>query len=514
MDSRWILRPGIPDDDNRDYLPEKIKGSNIVVNENGNNSQPYPERLKEYHEDLTGNGEENVWYEYVPECYDPSEKTPLVFSMHGGMMTGWGQAIYTSWTIMAEKNGFIAVFPDATKDRFWADRWGSWYYDGRKSGEFTETVPPGVDQGPEDTAQNRDVVFVLRLLERLKGKYNIDAGRIYMQGMSMGDMMTAMFARRFGHLLAGAAGSGASTFLSLLFDAQGNVRNAGGPVAVWQSRPETNNVPEDTELQKYANRYNKYYWMRVNGCSPIPEISIQGENNFAFYKGSQADVVYLDIKNRDHGQSFDDAALIWNFLFSGVRRNEAGKVERISGSQERRGDSFSLAFAENCRYVWHNNRIKPLTSFVRKWQKLKYHGLDGGERVRGEYLCVPLSCLAEVFGAGYETAENGRAAALTLADSRRLQFAEGSIGCMIGDDLRAMYCEALYREGELLVSAEWFCSYVMNLHVSSCDGAVYVTDHFSCLSLYMADILKELLKDGGKCEDYAAIGFAESPENL
>ena len=49
MTGKMILRPGTPDDDNREYLPEKIKGSDIVVNENGNNSQPYPERLKECH---------------------------------------------------------------------------------------------------------------------------------------------------------------------------------------------------------------------------------------------------------------------------------------------------------------------------------------------------------------------------------------------------------------------------------------------------------------------------------
>ena len=31
-----ILLAGIPDDDNRDYLPERLKESRIVVNENGN----------------------------------------------------------------------------------------------------------------------------------------------------------------------------------------------------------------------------------------------------------------------------------------------------------------------------------------------------------------------------------------------------------------------------------------------------------------------------------------------
>ena len=67
LDNKWILLPGTPDDDNRDYLPERIKGSDIVVNENGNNSQPYPEKLTEYHEDLLQDGQPGCWYEYIPE---------------------------------------------------------------------------------------------------------------------------------------------------------------------------------------------------------------------------------------------------------------------------------------------------------------------------------------------------------------------------------------------------------------------------------------------------------------
>ena len=39
MEREMRVRPGTPDDDNREYLPEKIKNSDIVVNENGNNSQ-------------------------------------------------------------------------------------------------------------------------------------------------------------------------------------------------------------------------------------------------------------------------------------------------------------------------------------------------------------------------------------------------------------------------------------------------------------------------------------------
>ena len=63
------LRPGTPDDDNRTYLPFSIIDSDIVVNENGNNSQPYPERLEKFQGVITGDVE-NVWYEYVPKNYD------------------------------------------------------------------------------------------------------------------------------------------------------------------------------------------------------------------------------------------------------------------------------------------------------------------------------------------------------------------------------------------------------------------------------------------------------------
>ena len=84
---------------------------------------------------------------------------------------------------------------------------------------------------------------------------------------------------------------------------------------------------------------------------------------------------------------------------------------------------------------------------------------------------------------------------MRLKDGRRLQFARGSIGCVIDDTLRSMYCEALYRDGELLVSIEWFTGYLFHLTISSCNGAVYITDHFAELSAFMADLIKDLLKE-------------------
>ena len=118
---------------------------------------------------------------------------------------------------------------------------------------------------------------------------------------------------------------------------------------------------------------------------------------------------------------------------------------------------------------------------------------------------VPLSLLAAGFGAELTYGEEGATARMTLKDGRALQFARGSIGCVVDDTLRSMYCEALHREGQLLVSVEWFCRWFYGLEVSECDGVVYVTDHFAELSENMADLLRDILKTGGALKDYEAL---------
>ena len=493
------LRAGTPDDDNRTYLPEAIKGSDMVVNENGNNSQPYPERLKEYH-GVIADDVMDTWYEYVPATYDPAKKVPLVIGNHGGLMTGWGHAIYTSWTLVADREGFICVFPDAHSLRMWAVK-----------GVFDDFDPASapdlpIQTVPENMKDNHDMNFLLGLIDKMKEKYSIDEGRIFMQGMSMGNLMTSQFARTYGNILAGAAGSGGPTRLNMLFDEDGKIKNEAGPLAVWQSRPEKNGTPPGKNYSEFiTNKYNRFYWMKINECDPIPQISIVGEDNFAFYHGKKADLVYLDIKNRDHGQTLDEAFLYWDYLFSGTRRDPDGTIVHTNTLIPPKGDKFAIAMTADSNKAWFENSVKEMNGPAISWQKLKYHGLDGGQLVRGEYLCVPLSFLCGAFGAECEPSEDTLSAVVTLKDGRVLQFARGSIGCMIDDDLRSMYCEALHRDGMLLVSVEWFCRYLFNLQVSTCNGVVYITDHFAELSTFMADLIKDLLNGKPMPDDFKNI---------
>ena len=501
---RIHLPAGTPDDTNREYLPEKIKHTDIVVNENGNNSLPWPERLREC-TGVLADGVEDRWYEYVPASYDGTKPVPLVVGCHGGLMTGWGHAIYTSWTMVADREGFICVFPDAHTQRMWTvegifDNWDP---------NSAPDLP--IQRAPRDWRENHDMKYLEALIGRMEEKYNIDRGRVFMQGMSMGNFMTGMFARYRGQLLAGAAGSGGPARPEMLYDKDGNVMNLGGPLAIWQSRPEKNGLPPGaTYDESVINKYARFYWMKVNECDPIPQIRIEGEDNFAFYKGQKADLVYLDIKNRDHGQTLDEAFLYWDYLFSGVRKEADGTVVCGQTRRPRTGDSFALAFAADRRCCWFQNRVQPLPAAPVQWQKLKYHGLNGGQLVRGDYLCVPLRFLAEAFNCEYLPAEDGLTALVKLPDGREAQFARGSIGCLLDDSLRCMYCEAIHREGELLVSVEWFSRYLFNCHVTVNNGVVYVTDHFAELSFFMADLIQDLLDGKALPADFTHIDTGEN----
>lgn len=489
MSNRIRILPGSPNDGNRDYLPEAIRGSDMVVNENGNNSQVYPQRLAEY-TDTVLDGTTDTWYEYVPESYDGSKKVPLVVSMHGGMMTGWGQAIYTSWTLVADREGFIVLFPNAHFRRFWVTEW-----DNEALAALTKPNSIGayLEMPPADPNDNYDLNMVAALIERMKQKYNVDEGRVFMQGMSMGNMMTSQFARYHGELLAAQAGSAGPTCPDVLYDAQGRLINdRTGPLAVFQTRMENDALPSHhtTNMETFV-RKNRDYWRSINGCRGIPEIRIEGEDNFAFYKGEHADLVFRDVKNRDHGQTLDDAEIVWDYLFSGTRRNDAGEIVHTDPACPRVGDAYAIALSAGSAKAYVNNQIVTMSGAAFLWQKLKYHGLGGGSIVRGEYFMAPVSFVAGVLGATLSTGDGGCSAELTMNDGRVLQFARGSIGCVMDSRVMSMYCEAVYRDGELYVPIEWICRRVLSNHVSRCDSVIYITDHWAELSANMAQILRD-----------------------
>jgi len=62
---------------------------------------------------LTVDGLERTYIVHVPLGYDSKMQSPLVIMLHGGGGTAKAAIWETGWTEKADRDGFLAVFPNA-----------------------------------------------------------------------------------------------------------------------------------------------------------------------------------------------------------------------------------------------------------------------------------------------------------------------------------------------------------------------------------------------------------------
>ncbi len=111
---------------------------------------------------------------HVPPSYNGKTPMPVVILLHGHAQNGEIIAKETKFNQMADKEGFIAIYPDA---RTWAGRedWRAW-------DTGNGLVPPG--------AKADDVGFLRHIIDQAEKDYVVDPKRIFMAGLSNGGMMT------------------------------------------------------------------------------------------------------------------------------------------------------------------------------------------------------------------------------------------------------------------------------------------------------------------------------------
>ncbi len=109
---------------------------------------------------------------HLPPSYDAGKRWPVVLALHGGGATGRGTERLTHLGEIADRHGFIVVYPDGIR-RGWADGRGG-----------TGAERAGVD----------DVGFLAALIDKLAGEYSIDPARVYATGISNGGFMSQRLA--------------------------------------------------------------------------------------------------------------------------------------------------------------------------------------------------------------------------------------------------------------------------------------------------------------------------------
>jgi polyhydroxybutyrate depolymerase len=123
----------------------------------------------------------------IPKSYDGSAKVPLVLILHGYQNDVKGFGIYTGFDELAEKNGFIAVYPYGTVNDNGYYIWnaGNLYNDWTKGAQ--------------------DIDFIDSLICYLERSYAIDEKKIFITGHSNGSMMAYRIAAALSDKIAAAA---------------------------------------------------------------------------------------------------------------------------------------------------------------------------------------------------------------------------------------------------------------------------------------------------------------------
>jgi polyhydroxybutyrate depolymerase len=139
---------------------------------------------------LVSSGQTRDYVLYVPVSYDRRKPVPLVISLHGAGHWGAAQREITRWDAVADREGFIVVYPSGT-------------------GNGPRVWRTAID-GP---APKRDVVFISDLIDKLSADYNIDPARIYASGLSNGGGMSFVLSCTLSNRIAAVGMVGAAHLL-------------------------------------------------------------------------------------------------------------------------------------------------------------------------------------------------------------------------------------------------------------------------------------------------------------
>jgi len=229
--------------------------------------------------DITVDNTKRNYLIYVPK--NLGENRPLLISCHGMNQDAAYQKNMLSIESVADTAKFVTVFPNGI-DKSW------------------------------DIGGDRDIRFVLALIDEMVSKYNIDPSRVYLSGFSMGGMFTyhamnkipdqiAAFAPISGYPMGGAT-------------ANSNVR----PLPIIHTHGTADDVVNFGGVQGALN-----VWIKHNGCPTSPKVTTRyrGANHITrrvWGPGNEGvEVVLMEMADKGHWISNDNGVKtgdeIWRF---------------------------------------------------------------------------------------------------------------------------------------------------------------------------------------------------------
>ncbi|MEC9235499.1 MAG: PHB depolymerase family esterase [Pseudomonadota bacterium] len=268
-------------------------------------------------------GKERSYYTAYP-AHQPTKNMHVVIVLHGGGGNGQNAAAMTGFDVLAEREGFIAVFPDGNaRGRMNLRTWNA-----------THCCAYAMK------SQADDVGFLTAVIDDVVKRFDANADAVFMTGLSNGGMMTHHYAAARPDKLKAAAPVISGLFgdevmpnkvVPMLFI--NSVPEESIPVDGGHTGGRAKNQWDGTPLKPIA--YQAAFWSTNNGC----KAGSQTTSKYKLYQLTEyncpknADVLHYVTYDGGHSwpggqkgtkradaasEAFNATDLIWSFFKSKI----------------------------------------------------------------------------------------------------------------------------------------------------------------------------------------------------
>jgi polyhydroxybutyrate depolymerase len=204
-------------------------------------------------------GAERTFVYYAPSTLDKNKPAPIVIVAHGYTMSGSQMFDITKYSALADKEGFVAIFPDGIGAP------GPW------------NVGEGVcGLGASVTATTDDQSFVTAMIDFAEKDQCVDRAHVFMTGFSMGGYFSNETGCQRAEIRAVAPHSGGTHDL-------GACPQQRKPVIIFH-------FDSDALIEYGCGTDARDKWVARNGCMlAAPEVMAVQGGSCEYYKGCPAD---------------------------------------------------------------------------------------------------------------------------------------------------------------------------------------------------------------------------------
>jgi polyhydroxybutyrate depolymerase len=220
-------------------------------------------------------GDTREYLVHVPQGYNLTSPTKVVFMLHGTSQTGETMYDKCGWKEVGEDENILTVFPTSWK-----------YCINVPTGTRTTTkwnTPPDAEftfctgETPRD-----DIKFLRKIITELRLKFNVDTSRVYLVGFSNGGQMAAKCSILMGDVLAAVISNSISFYTNTVYTPirklpvgyqVGNQDYGPGntgpaiPLNTFESLLQTPGNPVYTIAQLYVNNFGLNNTFTVTGTN-------------------------------------------------------------------------------------------------------------------------------------------------------------------------------------------------------------------------------------------------------